>query len=84
LFFLNLISARFRLFVLIIGLISLLTVLAQIIFQSILLADKPYGHTINNCMKEMFFFKLKFFIKSIIGTEITRVLRYFGLERYIL
>ncbi|CAF2675030.1 unnamed protein product [Rotaria sp. Silwood2] len=60
------IRTRFRLFILVIGFLSLLTVLAQIIFQSVLLANKPYGHTLNNC------------------TEITRVLRYFGLERYVI
>ncbi|CAF0821922.1 unnamed protein product [Adineta steineri] len=43
------IRTRFRIFVLAIAFISLLTVLAQIIFQSILLANKPYGHTLNNC-----------------------------------
>lgn len=41
--------ARFRLFILFIGLISLLAILAQLIFQSILLANKPYGHTLESC-----------------------------------
>ncbi|CAF1290006.1 unnamed protein product [Adineta steineri] len=54
---------RFRLLILIIGIISLLAVIAHLIFQSILLANKPYGHTLNNC------------------TELTQILRYFGLER---
>ena len=44
------ILARFRSFILFIGLISLLASLAQLIFQSILLANKPYGHTISTCM----------------------------------
>lgn len=43
------ILARFRILILLIGLISLLAILAQIIFQSILLAKKPYGHTLVNC-----------------------------------
>ncbi|CAF3472921.1 unnamed protein product [Rotaria socialis] len=43
------IRTRFRPFILLIGLISLLTVAAQIIFQSIILAKKPYGHTLKNC-----------------------------------
>lgn len=46
------ILARFRSFILFIGLISLLAILAQLIFQSILLANKPYGHTIGNCTYE--------------------------------
>lgn len=41
--------ARFRSIILFIGLISLLAIIAQLIFQSILLANKPYGHTLNSC-----------------------------------
>ena len=40
---------RFRLVIVIIGLISLLAMLAQIIFQSVLLIKKPYGHTLTDC-----------------------------------
>ncbi|CAF3646268.1 unnamed protein product [Rotaria sordida] len=43
------IRTRYRLLTLAAGLISLLAIIAQIIFQSILLANKPYGHTLNNC-----------------------------------
>ncbi|CAF1290556.1 unnamed protein product, partial [Rotaria sordida] len=57
------IRIRFRPFIFLIGFLSLLTVFAQIVFQSVLLINKPYGHALNNC------------------TELTRVLRYFGLER---
>jgi hypothetical protein len=53
------ILARFRLLILIIGLISLLAVIAQLIFQSILLARKPYGHTLTNCMYDNFLEKTK-------------------------
>ncbi|CAF3894722.1 unnamed protein product [Rotaria sp. Silwood2] len=42
---------RFRLLILLTGLISLLAITSQIIFQSILLANKPYGHTLDNCTK---------------------------------
>ncbi|CAF1201689.1 unnamed protein product [Rotaria sp. Silwood1] len=45
----NHIRTRYRLFIFLIGFISLLIVLAQIIFQSVLLAKKPYGHTLNDC-----------------------------------
>jgi hypothetical protein len=79
----NFLSARFRLFIVIIGLISFLTVLAQIIFQSILLANKSYVETINNC-KQKPFFAIEIYIKSILGTELSQVLRYFGLERFVL
>ena len=44
-----LLSARYRLLIMFIALISLLAVLAQTIFQTVLLANKPYGHTLNNC-----------------------------------
>ncbi|CAF4702929.1 unnamed protein product [Rotaria sp. Silwood1] len=47
----NYILARFRSLILVAGLISLLAIIAQVIFQSILLANKPYGHTLNNCTK---------------------------------
>ncbi|CAF3346333.1 unnamed protein product [Rotaria sp. Silwood1] len=47
----NHILARFRSLILVAGLISLLAIIAQVIFQSILLANKPYGHTLNNCTK---------------------------------
>ncbi|CAF0897645.1 unnamed protein product [Adineta ricciae] len=43
------IRTRFRVFVLVITIVSVLTVFAQIIFQSVLLANKPYGHTLDNC-----------------------------------
>ncbi|CAF2332716.1 unnamed protein product [Rotaria sp. Silwood2] len=45
------IRTRFRLLILLTGLISLLAITSQIIFQSILLANKPYGHTLDNCTK---------------------------------
>lgn len=44
---------RYRAYILVLGLISLLTVLAQIIFQSVLLSKKPYGHTLSNCTFEI-------------------------------
>lgn len=44
------ILAHYRLLVLVIGLVSLLAIIVQTVFQSILLAKKPYGHIIENCM----------------------------------
>ncbi|CAF1213486.1 unnamed protein product [Rotaria magnacalcarata] len=43
------IRTRYRLFIIIVALISLVAIIAQIIFQSILVAKKPYGHTLNSC-----------------------------------
>jgi hypothetical protein len=45
---------RYRAYILVIGLVSLLGILAQIIFQSVLLSKKPYGHTLSNCTFETF------------------------------
>ncbi|CAF1085642.1 unnamed protein product [Adineta ricciae] len=43
------IRTRFRSLILIIVFVSGLAVIAQIIFQSVLLANKPYGHTLLKC-----------------------------------
>jgi hypothetical protein len=68
------IRTRFRLFILIIGLISLLTVLAQIIFQSILLANKPYGHTLNNCTEQTRILRY-FGLERLDNSDAIRILR---------
>ena len=80
------VSARFRLFVLLIGLISLLTILAQIIFQSILLAKKSFADELNtNCNKAKNSTSIQsvFFFFVFSGTELRQTLRYFGLERFV-
>ncbi|CAF3499416.1 unnamed protein product [Rotaria sp. Silwood1] len=45
------IQTRFRSFILVISLISLLAIIVQIIFQSILLANRPYSYMLNNYTK---------------------------------
>lgn len=53
-------SARFRLFVLIIGLICLLTIVAQIVFQSIFFADKSFAQSLN-CNQSIDFIRREYF-----------------------
>ena len=57
--------ARYRLFVLIIGLICLLTIVAQIVFQSVFFADKSFAQSLN-CNPSIDFIVKNFMINAFV------------------
>ncbi|CAF1149255.1 unnamed protein product, partial [Didymodactylos carnosus] len=68
------IRVRYRLFIIIIFLVSLLMIIAQISFQSVLLANKPYGHTLKTCSEIVQILRL-FGLERLDNSNAIRILR---------